>query len=88
MIILNFLKRYFRYFSSYFETYAYCLIPNHFHFLVKVKDEVEYAVTKENTNAAKKYLKGEEDLNFFIEHQLSRMFSGVALKFNKKNNRG
>ena len=44
-------------------------------------------MTKENTNAAKKYLKGEEDLNFFIEHQLSRMFSGVALKFNKKNNR-
>ena len=27
-----------KYFSSYCDTFAYCLIPNHFHFLVKVKN--------------------------------------------------
>lgn len=83
----SFLERYLKYFSPYFETFAYCLIPNHFHFLIRVKDNVDSFVAKENTNAAKKYLNGEEPLNFFLEHQLSRMLSGVAIKYNKSNNR-
>lgn len=33
-----FLKRYDDYCSDIFETLAYCLIPNHFHFLVKIKE--------------------------------------------------
>lgn len=32
-----FLKKYDYYLSDYLETYAYCLLPNHFHLLVKVK---------------------------------------------------
>ncbi len=83
----SFLERYARYFSPYFETFAYCLIPNHFHFLVRVKDNLDSFIANENTNAAKKYLNGEESLNFFLEHQLSRMLSGVAIKYNNLNNR-
>lgn len=33
-----FLSRYSLYCDKYFETIAYCLIPNHFHFLVRVRD--------------------------------------------------
>jgi putative transposase len=33
-----FLTKYEKYLSPYFDTLAYCLIPNHFHFLVRVKD--------------------------------------------------
>ena len=33
-----FLKRYDDHCAEMFETLAYCLIPNHFHFLVRVKD--------------------------------------------------
>jgi len=33
----DFLKRYDKYFGSYFDTFAYCLLPNHFHFLVGMK---------------------------------------------------
>ena len=33
-----FLDRYKRYVSSLVETYAYCLLRNHFHFLVRIKD--------------------------------------------------
>ncbi len=33
-----FLKKYDEYLSDVLETYAYCLLPNHFHLLVRVKD--------------------------------------------------
>lgn len=32
-----FLKKYVKYLSDYVETYAYCLLPNHFHLLIRVK---------------------------------------------------
>ena len=85
----NFMKRYTRYFSPYFITYAYCLIPNHYHFLIKVRDEAQIkgAVKKEDTNAARKYLEGKEDVNFFLQNQFSRCFSGVTMKYNNKYKR-
>lgn len=79
-----FLERYNKYFGNYFDTYAYCLIPNHFHLLVKLREESEIDVTKEKTKAARKFLSGEESINFFIENQLSRMFSGIAIKYNNR----
>ena len=82
-----FLERYHRYFSEYFDTYAYCLIPNHYHFLVRVKDDILPAIKKENTLAATQYINGERPLNFVIENQLSRMFSGIAMSFNKRHSR-
>ena len=33
-----FLRKYDEYLSDYLATYAYCLLPNHFHFLVRVKE--------------------------------------------------
>ena len=33
-----FLSKYAEYMTPYLETYAYCLLPNHFHLLVAVKD--------------------------------------------------
>ena len=83
----DFLIRYKKYFGHYFYTIAYCLIPNHFHFLVKVRDSFDDHISSENTNASKKYLNDQEPLNFFLENQLSRMFSGVSLRYNKKYNR-
>jgi len=36
-----FLKLYDKYLSAIFDTYCYCLMPNHFHLLVRVKEENE-----------------------------------------------
>jgi putative transposase len=33
-----FLKRYLTYLDPYVETYAYCLLGNHFHFLIRIRD--------------------------------------------------
>ncbi|HBF89311.1 MAG TPA: hypothetical protein DDX39_11780 [Bacteroidales bacterium] len=34
-----FLNRYNEYLSDYVETFAYCLLPNHFHLLIRVKEK-------------------------------------------------
>ncbi|MEQ8910285.1 MAG: hypothetical protein RIC95_13890 [Vicingaceae bacterium] len=34
-----FLKKYEEYISPLVDTFCYCLMPNHFHFLVRVKEE-------------------------------------------------
>jgi len=33
-----FLEKYFLYLSPYVDTYCYCLLPNHFHFLIRIKE--------------------------------------------------
>ncbi len=38
---LYFLKLYDKYIDPVAETYAWCLMPNHFHLLVRIKDEAE-----------------------------------------------
>ncbi len=38
-----FLALYARYAEPAFDTYAYCLLPNHFHLLVRVRSESEQA---------------------------------------------
>lgn len=38
---LYFLKRYADFIHPIAKTYAYCLMPNHFHLLVKIRTEVE-----------------------------------------------
>lgn len=85
----NFMERYTKYFSPYFKTYAYCLIPNHFHLLVKVRleEKIKLSVAKENTNASRNYLDGSKDLNSFLENQFSRCFSGITIMYNNKYKR-
>ena len=34
-----FLQKYAKYISTVADTYAYCLMPNHLHFLIKIKSE-------------------------------------------------
>ena len=36
---MYFLRLYFKYMNPVLETYAWCLMPNHFHFLIRVNDD-------------------------------------------------
>jgi REP element-mobilizing transposase RayT len=83
---LFFVTKYQKYFNNYFDTFAYCLIPNHFHFMIRVKanEEIKDAVKKENSAAAIKYLNGESSFNHFISDQFRRFFSSFAIKYNNK----
>ena len=42
-----FLKKYDYYMSDYVDTFAYCLLPNHFHLLIQVKAKAEFLVRKD-----------------------------------------
>jgi len=42
-----FLNKYDYYLSDYVETYAYNLLPNHFHLLIRVRQKIEFVERKE-----------------------------------------
>ncbi len=71
-------------------TYAYALIPNHFHFLAKCKPltpEILEIIKTENTKKSFAFLEGKIDYNTFIISQYHRLFRSYVGAFNKQNNR-
>lgn len=85
-----FLHKMQKYLLPYLDFYVYCLIPNHFHFLIEVKTFDELIKTKlaqENTNAAEKLIENKISVNTFLEDQFRRLFSSYALYFNRRNER-
>ena len=84
-----FLKQYNKYCEQYFETLAYCLIPNHFHFIVKVRPKglIDSIIEQESFVIAERYLKREIDVNDYLMNQLRRLFSSYSITFNNKYGR-
>jgi len=67
------------------DIYAYCLMPNHFHLLVKIKDEPSL---KEITNLQGKDLeKGLHSSQNIFSKQFSKVFNSYSQAFNKENTR-
>ena len=67
--------------------YCYVLMPNHFHFLVKVKsfEEILKFSKKTVSNKSDQFQRGESDLNDFILDQYRKYFSSFALAYNHRN---
>lgn len=63
-----FLNKYERYLSEHLDTFAYCLLPNHFHFMVRVK-------AKYSTN---------KNINREIAEQFRRFFISYSQAINKQ----
>ncbi|MGI8894004.1 MAG: transposase [Bacteroidia bacterium] len=77
-----FLEKYKYYVSSYLDTIAYCLMPNHFHFILKVKDETELKhEIKEIKNLS------EIELNKKITLKFSHFFNAYTKAFNTRYRR-
>jgi len=90
-----FLLKFKKYLQNYIDIYAYCLMPNHFHFVIKVKSK-EYIINELNRlNRPTRFLKprrsyNSETENFIpkiISRQFSHFFNSYAKAYNKKNNR-
>ena len=69
------------------ETFAYCLMPNHLHLMVRINNEMEVFrfLQKKKSN-----LKDFDDLGGFataISHQFSNLFNGYTQAYNKMHNR-
>lgn len=70
-----FLKRYQFFINPVADTYVYCLMPNHLHFLIEVRQDI--ILPSGNKSEVPQY----------ISKQFSNLFSSYAQAFNKHQNR-
>ncbi|NGP88943.1 transposase [Aliifodinibius halophilus] len=68
-----FLQKWSQYLDEYVEVWVYCLIPNHFHFLIKVKD----------SDHLSKFCKSEKTESELILNQFRKLFISYTKSFNK-----
>ena len=73
----RFLMNYTKYIAPIAETFAYCLMPNHFHLLVKIK----------NSEKIKKLISTDRKENVFLAHQFGNLQNAYARYFNIKYQR-
>ncbi|MDZ7691716.1 MAG: hypothetical protein U5K69_11435 [Balneolaceae bacterium] len=79
-----FLKRYAYYIPPVAKTYAFCLLPNHFHLMVQVRMKDELAAYFRSQG---KDLPGFENLEGLVVKQFSNLFNSYTKAFNKKYDR-
>lgn len=75
-----FLSRYFKYTSSILSTHAYCLMPNHIHFMVRVL-ESEMILNHPKNKKLKK--DNSSTIPQFLSKQVGNMFNSYTKSFNK-----
>ncbi len=80
-----FLKKYAKYISPIVDTFAYCLMPNHFHFAVRVKEEKE--LIKYFSEIKGKDLTGLQNLSGLLSQQFSNLFNSYTKSLNKQQKR-
>jgi putative transposase len=87
-----FLKRYAEYINPIAETFAYCLMPNHIHFMVKIANieglqlAYQQKMKKKDAENICPPLK-QEDLPKFISREFGSLFSAYSQAFNKQQKR-
>lgn len=74
-----FLRKYHQHIDTIAETIAWCLMPNHFHLLVKIKSEEAVASTFLKFRTLEKF----EQRSAFLSKQFSNFFSSYTQSFNK-----
>jgi REP element-mobilizing transposase RayT len=84
-----FLQRYSFYLFPYVSTYAYCLLDNHVHFVVKIKDEEEIiaeivSTEKECTRSQLRFLENPtgENLGKLLDRQFNSFFVSYTRSYN------
>jgi len=87
-----FLDKYQQYILPITETYAYCLLPNHFHLVVRIrrKEVLEEVFRAYNFSKVPNFGKVEITDNIierFISKQFANLFSCYTQSFNKVNKR-
>ncbi len=74
-----FLRKYSHFINLVADTYAYVLMPNHFQFMIRVKDD---ALLRENLD-----LKEGAQVEKHVVNQFSKLFNAYAKAFNKMYSR-
>ncbi len=91
-----FMEKYKEYLAAYIDTFAWCLMGNHFHLCVRVKPkilifkEINNTHEVQRTSAQRHLLQIPEDEKAFhavIERQFTRLFTSYAMTFNLTHKR-
>jgi putative transposase len=98
---IYFLNKYRKYIGPIADTYAWCLMPNHFHLLLRVKDYAalheahpkRFAVPPPSVVAGtdlqtQEHVAFDEAVSKGLSRQFADFFSGYALAFNKAGTHG
>lgn len=80
-----FLHRYAEYLSPFVETYALCLLPNHFHLLVRVKEVVNDARSERGDTFSKGVTSN--PTRDMTTEAFRKFFTSYAMAVNKQQNR-
>jgi putative transposase len=89
---LYFLKQFDFYISPIAETFAWNLLPNHFHFLIRIKsialiqNWINSLPVNKRTKTQQHFL-GDNILNTLVVMEFKRLFTSYAMAFNKQYNR-
>ncbi|HPG73843.1 MAG TPA: hypothetical protein PLM49_06090 [Bacteroidales bacterium] len=85
-----FMERYVKHIVPIADTYAYCLMNNHFHLLLKIKggEEIEKIRNQQQPSSSKVSNFGravvvEVEVEYFISKQFANFFSSYTQAFNK-----
>lgn len=84
---LFFMSKFLKYLSDYVEVYSYCLMPNHFHFLVKIKSESELISVVKVLNFDKASKEGLHSFSSIVNKQFAKFLSSYNQAFNKVQGR-
>ena len=85
---IYFLKQFSKFMNEVVDVYAYCLMPNHFHFLIKVKTKEELETFVKVLNFDKvNHSSGLHSSSNIVSKQIGKFISSYSQSFNKVNNR-
>jgi len=82
-----FIQKLNQYLTQVADIYAYCLLPNHFHLLVKIKSLNELTSLVKVQNLDKAASKGLHSPRNIFSKQFSKIFNSYTQAFNKENKR-
>jgi REP element-mobilizing transposase RayT len=82
-----FLRKSDEYLSEYIELYAYCLLPNHFHLLVRIKEVDTYHKNAWHFQNAKRLEINYTNPEDMVSTAFHRFFTSYAKAINKQQNR-
>lgn len=84
-----FLKQYANYIYPVAATYAYCLMPNHLHLMIGIRNEAELLdfVRKKKNNPDLQGFENLGGLSTVISQQFSNLFNAYTKAYNKRYNR-
>lgn len=86
---LFFLRKYGQHITPVADTYAYCLMPNHFHLLVRMKSEKELVSLIKTRPVFSRFekLKTHDDIEYCLSNFLSKQFANLFSSYTQAFNR-